>query len=97
METELTRLMEEVLQYPNVKGVMFTDEKGLCVEAKGSCSPLSSGGIYRVAELATRLDPDGKRPSFIHMLGTNSNELLIQQRNNLTVTVMRATEPNPTA
>ncbi|CAB3380450.1 Hypothetical predicted protein [Cloeon dipterum] len=71
MEAKLELVMESMLRRPNVTGIMFTDEKGLCVGTK-----------------------DGKTPTMIQF-DSDSEQLLIKQRCNLTGTVMKTRSEEP--
>ncbi|KAF4533173.1 hypothetical protein B566_EDAN001715 [Ephemera danica] len=93
MESQLERILDEVMEAPGVNGVLFTDKHGLCLGEKGHGAKFNSGAVACFADAAAKLDPENKPPKLISLESVN-RQCLIKQDAGLTAVIVR-TNPTP--
>ncbi|XP_022081031.1 ragulator complex protein LAMTOR5-like [Acanthaster planci] len=76
MENTLERLLDETLSNPGVVGVLCADKQGLCLSAKGTASPESSGIVVALSQQAALLKPETSTTPVICLESDKGNVLV---------------------
>ncbi|XP_078491644.1 ragulator complex protein LAMTOR5-like [Ciona intestinalis] len=82
METTLQEKIKEVMQQPNVSGVVCADMSGLCLGHKGDGSEKLAGPIAAMCEEANKLPTSQELPVIVveaYGSNTEAKTLLIKQ------------------
>ncbi|XP_060521474.1 ragulator complex protein LAMTOR5-like [Cylas formicarius] len=90
MEKNLDRIMDEIMNNPDVSGCIFSDEQGLCLGARefSKVSSETAGVITTIANEAAKLEPKNKMP--IITLEGDTKLCMIQKTGAVTGAIYKA-------
>ncbi|ORX75989.1 hypothetical protein BCR32DRAFT_284675 [Anaeromyces robustus] len=87
MENQFENTIQKYSSMENVKGILVTDNNGLCLGSKGNIKSNSAAYVSSLINRATEISLDSSKP--IISIDTDNTNFLISSENDITVALAK--------